>query len=483
MGVFAYTPDPSVVGYLTDENFVSLIMGPVGSGKTMASIMKIVHHAAKMAPCRDGIRRSRAVVVRNTAQMLADSTIPDFLRVFPDGVAGSFAKTEKKFTMRFADIECEVLFRGLDDANDVRRLLSLQASFGFMDECREISRDIFDALQGRLGRYPDGLLVPHRPEWGVDDKGNPIQGCVTDEGKPNKHLFGSTNPPDQDHWLEQYMTSPPRGTGVYFQPSGLSPEATWVKHLPTRYYEDLAEGKSQDWIDVYIHAKFGRSLSGRPVFPSFKQESHVAKEPIQAVRLSWYPLLIGMDFGLTPAAVLGQVDAWGRLLVLDELVSEGMGALRFARERLKPLLARKYAGFPVVIIGDPAGAQRAQTDERTVFEILRQEKFNVIPARSNNITARLAAVEAFLTRFTDGKPGILIDPACTTLIRALRTGYRYKVKKSGDVDDTPEKNEFSHISDALQYLALHADGGRTFGQTSHRPAAQPVARVSHHGWT
>ena len=50
--------------------------------------------------------------------------------------------------------------------------------------------------------------------------------------------------------------------------------------------------------------------------------------------------LIGVDAGLTPAAVVGQVAHDGRLVVYDALISDGMGALRFVRERLKPLLSK-----------------------------------------------------------------------------------------------------------------------------------------------
>jgi hypothetical protein len=73
-------------------------------------------------------------VIRNTRQMLWDTTIPDFIKWYPDGEAGILEKTNSKFQLKFDDVECEVLFRGLDDANDVRRLLSLQLTFGVMDE-------------------------------------------------------------------------------------------------------------------------------------------------------------------------------------------------------------------------------------------------------------------------------------------------------------------------------------------------------------
>jgi hypothetical protein len=477
-----YNPPVSTVPFLTSESFISLIIGPVGSTKTTASIMKIAYHASKMAPSRDGVRRSRAIVIRNTREQLRDTTIPDFVKWFPDGTAGTFLKTEYKYTLRFDDVECEVLFRGLDDANDVRRLLSLQASFGVLDEFREINPQIFEALQGRLGRYPDGMLVPHRPEWGLDKKGNPIQGCVTDEGKPNAHLWGATNPPDMDTFWERFISEPPANASITIQPSGLSPDADWVKYLPSDYYDNLAEGKSEDWIDVYIHAKFGKSLSGRPVFSSFKSDFHVSKTPLKPIRSGEKPLIIGVDFGLTPAMTVNQVDMHGRLLTFACAVSEGMGISRFTQEKIKPMLAERFPGMPVIIIGDPAGSQRAQTDERSCFDILKAEGFRVLPAHTNSIVARIAAVEKFLSRQVEAGPGHLIDPSCVELIRALRGGYRYKVKKTGETDDSPEKNSHSHVADAHQYACLHADGGAMFG-VGMQAQRREVKRAVSGGWT
>jgi hypothetical protein len=442
-----YTPPESVKPFLSSEAFISLIVGPVGSTKTTAGIMKIAYHAAKMAPCRDGIRRSRAIWVRNTREQLRDTSIPDVLRWFPDGPAGVFEKTNYKFILKFNDVECEILFRGLDDSNDVRRLLSLQASFGILDEFREINPDIFNALQGRLGRYPSKL--------------DNTVGCVTDQGKPNAHIWGMTNPPDMDTFWEKFLSEPPDNAECFFQPSGLSADADWIDYLPEGYYDNLAQGKTEDWVDVYINAKFGKSLSGQPVFRAFDLDMHVSGKKLNYIKSTTHPLILGMDFGLTPACTISQVDTLGRFLTYNDVISEGMGTLRFVREKLKPLLTNKFPGMPILIIGDPAGQQRAQTDERSVFDILRQEGFRVVPAKTNSIVARLSAVDSLLTRIADGKPTMLIDPGCRDLINALRGGYKYKIKTNGEVDDKPEKNKYSHIADAFQYACLHADGNIT----------------------
>lgn len=461
--------------FRSEDKFISLAIGPVGSLKTTTALAKILLHASRMAPCTDGVRRSRAVWVRNTREQLRDSSIPDFLKWYPDGVMGTYLKTEGKFLMKVGNIECEVLFRGLDEAQDVRRLLSLNVSFGVLEEFREINPHIFEALQGRLGRYPDGTMVPHRPEWGVDSKGNPIQGCVREDGKPNKLLWGVTNPPDFDSYWEELVSEPPDNVHVTIQPSAFAPEADWLHFLPTDYYENLAEGKSEDWVDVYIHAKFGKSLAGQPVFRAFRRDVHVSKLPLKFNPVSSQPLLIGMDTALNPAAVLGQLGMEGRLQVFDAIAAQGMGALRFCRERLKPLLNNKYPGARVLIILDPA-IRRADSNESTVSQILKAEGLAFKPARTNRIAPRIAAVDQFLTRTVDGKPGLILDPGCDLLIKALAGKYRYRIKKPGTIDeqtedDEPEKfHPWSDLADALQYLCLHADNGAVMG------AAQIAAR-------
>jgi hypothetical protein len=364
MANLVYTPPLSVVPFLTSTKFANFVVGPVGSTKTTASLIKIGYEAAKIKASPDGIRRSRCAVIRNTRQMLWDTTIPDFLKWYPDGEAGILEKTNSKFLLKFDDVECEVLFRGLDDANDARRLLSLQLTFGV--------------------------------------------------------------------------------------------------------------------IDVYVHGEFGKSLSGQPVFRAFDRDTHVAKSTLNHIKLQTHPLIIGMDFGLTPACTINQIDAQGRLLTFADLTSEGMGTLRFCREKLKPLLANRFPGMNVLIIGDPAGQQRAQTDERSVFDILRQEGFRVVPAKTNSIVARVNSVDKVLTRTVDGKPGHLIDPCATKLIAALRGGYRYKIRQNGETDDKPEKNSHSHIADAHQYACLHADGNVT-GDAWGRKAVE--VHKSNYVWT
>jgi len=415
-----YTPVVSVTPYILSDKFQSFIVGPVGSTKTTASLMKIPIEARKVAACADGIRRSRCAVVRNTRQMLLDSTIKDFLSLFPEGQAGIYHRTELRFTLRFDDVECDVLFRGLDDANDVRRLLSLQLSFAMVDEVREINADVFDALTGRLGRYPDR---------------KPLMSMVHRGSMRNMALPSSC-------WVSRRSTAAIR-------------LADWVQHLPSNYYEDLCEGKSEDWIDVYVHGKWGKSLSGMPVYDkTFTADFHVAKENIKPIQNADYPITIGIDFGRTPPAVFMQRDPRGRVLVLSEITSENMGIETFITTKLNPHIANTYQGYQFVCAPDPAGFMKQQLNEMTLVDALKNAGFKCVKPPTNDPDKRIAAVERLLTQQLEGKAMFLIDPRCTMLIKGFRSGYR---KKSGEMEDKPDKNEWSHIHDANQYACAVID--------------------------
>jgi len=443
------------------------------SGKTTASIMKIAMQASKMAACPDGVRRSRCCIVRNTSRELSDTTQKDFLEKYVDGVAGDFIRSKNEFILRFGNpdgttTECDCLFRGLDSDDDVKKLLSLQLSFAFIDEIRQISPEVFKALQGRVGRYPNKTLVPPRPEWGVNEKGAPIGGCVTDEGKPNFMVFASSNPPDRGTWWGDFLETPPKNAAVFFQPSGRSPECDWDQYLPNNYYQNLVDSHDEEWCKVYVDGLLGASLEGQPVFRNFNRDTHVAKEHLRAVHGA--PIIIGCDAALHPAAIYTQIDYKGRLLVLHEDYATGMGALTFVRDRIKRTLAERFGGIDAVICVDPAANTRSQSDERTWLDVARSLGMRTVTAPTNVIAARLTAVDSFLTRMLDGEPGMLIDPSCKTLIEALQTKYQYKAKKDGDTEEKPSKTHpYSDVADALQYACLYSDTSGVFKHRRREP--------------
>ena len=457
----SYTPATTQRKFMEDDSRMRVLMGPVGSGKSVTCCFEVVRRATMQAPNQQGIRKSRCLVIRETARQLQDTTIKTWLDWFPAGVCGHYMRTTKTFFFNVGDVECEVMFRALDDADDVANLNSLEVTFAWMNECRDIHPDIVDALSKRIGRYPS----------------------AKDGGPTWFGMWGDTNPPTMETWWYFMMEhlDPKDGVSpnnnkwaVFKQPSGRSPYAENIENLPDGYYDTT--GRSEDYVRVYVDGEYGMSLAGLPVYKYFKPDYHMAKSQLRYISNGVRPIIVGMDLGLTPAAVIGQQDPRGRALVLGECVSTDMGAQRFMRTMLKPLLVQRFGGAPVLIVVDPAGTQRAQTDERSVVDIVKAEGFKVIPARTNTISARVNAVDDFLMRQVDGDPAFLVDPGCIKLKAAMMGGYRYKPKGDGAID----KNSHSHVAEALQYMMLHI--GAVSGDNM-RQVRREIKGVAAVGWT
>lgn len=446
-----YTPSPTIRELLLCNDSIQIIKGPFGSGKSVGAVMKILKCCMEQPRQRDGLRRSRWSVVRNTRDQLKDTTLKTFFEWVPPGVAGVWKETERVFYLQFGDVRAEIMFRSLDKPSDVVKTLSLEVTGIWLNECREIPQEIFNALDGRHGRYPR-----------VEDGGCAWHGIIAD-----------TNPPEEDSfWGDMFEKGKMTHNGedlperaIFSQPSGLSAEAENVEHLPPGYYERLAKGKGKSWVDMYVHGLTGISQAGRPVYKdTFNQDVHVAKEPLLPNPM--LPLVIGMDFGLDPAAIFMQLDVMGRLRVLKEVIAHGMGIERFIIERLRPALTQAGQFTRVLVVGDPAGTVRSQTDERTCYWYLKKARIKAKPAQTNAPIARIAAVESFLSRTVSGDPACLIDPSCTVLITGARSKYRYKKQRDGTFDDTPEKNDYSHPHDAWQYGCLELSGGQGMSTVS-----------------
>jgi len=194
------------------------------------------------------------------------------------------------------------------------------------------------------------------------------------------------------------------------------------------------------------------------VYQGFSEKTHVAKERITAAPGTIY---CGLDFGLTPAAAFLQ-NPGSRWMCLAELVCQDMGAKRFV-EVLRRFCGENFPEYDIQFYGDPTGDYRAQTDERTPYDIMRAGGVRVIPSPSNDPIVRIETVNQVLARMVDGSPGFLIDkPRCPVLVTGFLGGYHYRrLQVSGErYEDKPSKNKFSHVHDALQYALLGAGEGR-----------------------
>ena len=469
MTAFKYKPDGQIIkDFMKDNSFFRGIRGPVGSGKSVACCVEIFRRALAQEPNADGIRRSRWAIIRNTNPQLRTTTIKTWLDWFPEHVWGKFNwSVPYTHKIQTHDLDVEVIFLALDRPEDVKKLLSLEVTGVWVNEAREVSKSIIDAASMRVGRFPS-----------MKDGGCTWTGLICD-----------TNAPEEDHWWpimsgevpvpdhiakeEAKMLVKPNNWQFFTQPSGMvekkdnegnvleyikNSKAENITNMREDYYPNIVQGKTKSWIDVYVMNKLGSIQDGKPIYPMFAPDVHVAKEEIPVA--ASIPVYIGIDFGLTPACVFGQ-KIRGRWLILQEIVAFDMGIVKFS-EILRQELATRYSMCEAIIFGDPAGDFRAQTDESTPFQILRGAGLLARPAPSNDVSLRLESVQSPLNRMIEGQSGLLIDPRCRNIIKGFEGGYQYRrLQVSGErFDDKPEKNHYSHIHDALQYLMLGAGEGR-----------------------
>lgn len=468
---FDYKPDGEVLrAFMKDNSFFRGLRGPVGSGKSVCCAVEIFRRALQQNKGEDGIRRSRWAVIRNSYPQLRTTTIKTWAEWFPEEIWGKMLWHPPPYThrLRRGDVDIEVIFLALDRPEDVKKLLSLELTGIWINEARELPKSIVDACTMRVGRYPS--IKSGGPTW---------YGVIADSNAPDEDhwwpiMAGEAPIPDHISRDEALMLVKPETWKFFNQQGGMleerdaegnlvrylnNPKAENAKNIVKGYYNDIIQGKTKSWIDVYVLNKLGSLNDGKPVYPMFFEDVHVSKEPL--LTIPNLPIIIGLDFGLTPAASFCQY-ARGRWYVLRELVAEDMGITRFI-EVLKKEVAINFPNYQILVYGDPSGDYRAQTDERTPFQILRAAGIKALPAGNNDPALRIEAVIAPLNRMVDGQAGFVIDHRCVNLIKGFRGGYGYRrmqVSGAERYDEKPEKNKFSHIHDALQYAFIGGGEGR-----------------------
>ena len=462
-----YTAAPTTARFMRSDSFGRLIAGPIGSGKTTGCIYELLRRAVQQKPGQDGNRYTRFAIVRQTLKSLKDTVLKDCEMQFSTIGLGQWKVSESVFYLKFDNVVSEWIFLPLEDASDQQRLLSMQLTGAWMSEYSEMAFDILTPLSGRIGRYPAG-----------------IRGEATWHG-----IIGDTNMPTDGLPWAKFMQEAEQNLipewQVFIQPSGLAPEAENLSNLlqteetkkfpegdPIRvakgrlYYDRLVStwGPDHNWVKRYVKAEYGADPSGEAVFAaSFRADFHIVPETLV---IPGYPLFVGQDFGRNPWSLITQMDHMGRLLVHEEVPATNVGLEKHVNQNLRPrLMQAKYLGHKIAIICDPAGVAKSSHSEESSVELLKRLGFAAYPAPTNNIDPRLRAVEALLTRQTNGGPTLLINrEGCPLLCRAMAGGYRYKKTKDGALKTVPEKNDaegYSHIVDDLQYIALIAHGGLT----------------------
>jgi hypothetical protein len=441
----------------------------------------------------DGRRYSRFAIIRQSLKDAKATVLKDVRTWF--GALADWKVSESTLYIEYGDVYSEWPFIPLDEPDDVKRLLSLQLSGAFVNECIETDINLLPDIAGRLGRYPNNEL-----------------GACTWSG-----IWMDTNAPIMNTPWAEFIAKPPPQWEVFHQPGGHTEQAENLAHLnqtaetmllpeddPRRiaqgrgYYNRLLSVGSVDYIRRYVWSEFGRDPSGAAVFAeSFRMDFHVADSltPVYS-RL----LLVGQDFGRNPWSLICQLDHSGRLMVLQEVpgrgpTGENVGLEQHCRTNLIPALVdERYAGRPIAAVGDPSGMAKDNLFETNAFDLMKRMGISCEPAPTNDIEPRIQAVEGFFGRQIGGRAALVIDGSrCPTLVAALNGQYKYEIEadKSGGtyMKTVPEKlHPWSDVADCLQYVCLVAGNMGAYawvlGRIVQRQRPRTVRpRISALAWT
>lgn len=456
------------------------IRGPMGSGKSVACCWDIFYKSCDQVPLsvtEKGVKRrirwSKWLIGRLTYPELVRTTIETWLQWFPQTemvyspeITGRLEVPHPENDGSVVRIDLE--FFALNAKNIMNDLMSLEISGAWVNEATQVEWKKIDRIHDRLGRFQ-----PIKSAKGMLDS----FGVIMD-----------TNSPDEGNWWRKMEeVTKPEGCVFYAQPPALLRREdnghVWyedndgrdlktfgihraenVEHLKEGFYywHKMIGTKDEDDIRKLVLNEFGTSAGGKPVYPEYKDNWHNAKREIQFQR--GLSLLMGSDFGRTPATVIAQLGVDGVLYVLDECFADNMSAEQFIEEVLRPKLTNLY-GWPLIPhinFGDPAGMNKNEVVNRSAIETFNDYRISTQPApntNGNDPVIRIDNVSGLLRRGYKGKAAVQISSKCEMLIKGFRGHYKYrKLRTSDDGDerytDVPEKNEYSHIHDAFQYLCM-----------------------------
>lgn len=465
-----YKVSPTFARFHQDTNRMKFVMGPVGSGKSTGCIMDLLLNAMKQKPDANGVRHSRYFVIRATYPQLKSSTIKTFIEWFKDKLTliyDSPIKGKIKYDLDDGtSLDMEILFIAITDEADAEKLRSWEFTGGWVNEAHEVPEYLVSPiLLERTNRYPSkragGAVCPQ--------------------------IICDYNAVPTDHWLYQWVEEKkPSYLSFYKQPPAVfknadgsyrtNPEAENLENLSEDYYLHICETAPKEVINTDLMNNYGERKAGKPVYKDFDDEEHTAITDIKPPR--GVHVIIGLDQGLTPAAAFTYQAIDGTLVVFDEITTEDCSLQEFAEERLWPMINVKYPwikdNFTCII--DPAAAQRSMNDAKAGQDILKEAGLPVKLAKSNSATERREAVTHFLLR----KGKFKLNPCCHVLRRGFISDYKYEEKRSvGGVEykDKPEKNEYSHVHDALQYAAMEYVGRKRRNTFNRRPSKYTVASL------
>ena len=347
-----------------------------------------------------------------TYPMLRDATLTALMETLNDsGVPFELNKGDNVLT--FTDSGSRILLRSLEE---FERLRGTNLAWFGVDELTYTHEGAWLRLEGRLR----------------DPKASRLGG------------FAVWTPKGFDWAYRKFIESPVAG---YEAVQAAAFENHYILEQIPDYYERLRTSYDENFFRQEVLGDY-LNVKGGLVYHAFDRKTHVrGLNPDNSVPLIW-----ALDFNVDPmCSVVAQIDRWGTVCVLDEIVLRRATTEQACEEFEKRFGQHRSA---LAVYGDASGAAM-QTTGSSDYDIIR----GFFGSRLRRVTYRVPQanppvrdrVSGMNARFMSagGEVRMLIDPKCKELISDFeQVAYR---EESTQIDKEKDRRR-THLSDALGYL-------------------------------
>lgn len=510
---------PTITDYLADTHPVKLIGGPVGMSKTATNVQLFIGQIFRQVVGPDGIRKTRAFFLRETMKDIEDAIIPEFRNWLPENRKKGIKYVggmSPKIIIKVPDIgdgtavDAQIDFHQTQDPKALFHARSTNYTFGAMGEANLQRPEAYSWWSERCDRYPkygSEWLAAGKKEanwsgmaldFNVADTENWVykQFVEQDEVDPDtgeilSKVFMLPAPfirkrgdhrNDDDIANEDDVDRPFFHRGwTYFKNSKVE-RLAFVGGGLAYYRRRMARARDDFEIKTLVMAEWTPFAAGHGVYAEqFDLTRHTTS--LELFPESNDQLIISFDWGQKCAFSIARATSYGGVEILDEGYAGAVGLEYLLKNKLGPLLAKKYKNNKDwIFLCDPvsrASSTRMEIEHELVLDFL--SKFHIKPhfIKSCNVwQTRYRATAALLNQgsgisvgdadiddnlsdvFVSRVNGVLIGGGCKNIKEGFMGAYKYVQNARGEVDKTkPDKNkptdEHSHLANTVEYICVY----------------------------
>lgn len=400
-----------------ETKFVGLI-GGIGSGKTWTGAHFVIQQATRQP-------ETLGFIGANTYKQLEHATLAAVFRELENlGIPYEFNQNKGLLEFNGAKILCS----SMENFNALR---GIEVGWFWLDEVRDLAREAFDMMMGRLR----------------DPKAKNLLGRVTTS-------------PAGFNWVYDYFHKSGKHHNDHF--SLIRARSNDNTFLPDGYLDSLKSRYTDTQYKQEIDGEFVNLYTGQ-AYKAFTKDNIVIEHPFAprgAQFNSLLPIILGLDFNVAYMAWTLLQKRLDDFHVGDEIWVENTDTEECVRNVLIPKLFEVHPDIKRVgvwIAGDATGESRKTSAKgQTDYDIITNELDdagipweNHTPAGNPGVKDRVNNVNTKL-RSADGKVKLTVHQRCEHVIDCFQR-TTWKQGATGAILDQKTNPELTHASDSVGY--------------------------------